>query len=379
MKAHLYPIEELHRITWSETPAHESTRAWLELLAERPSHEWIANVHTKLWVVQAGEAVLPFTVSDHHPENSYVCSPYTHYIRYGSEELHKLENPLLEWLIGALVAVTSRWMLWSRFDDVLYVNNWLLSTNLYPELDAAQCRAIHEALVERFRDRPIIWRSVDTTGNETIDAGLAALDYRRCFSRVVWYQDPSSRAVRRKKSFKIDGSVFRKSGYEVVDAAELPRSAFERIRVLYDQLYLQKYSDFNPQFSTELLYEACRRGLLRVRVLRREDRIDGVYGYYARRGIGTAPLFGYDAELPVETGLYRILSRVYADEAHDEGLLLNCSAGVGSFKKHRGAKPAVESNLIYDQHLPWHRRLPWRFLQLFLDRVGVPLILKMEL
>ena len=82
--------------------------------------------------------------------------------------------------------------------------------------------------------------------------------------------------------------------------------------------------------------------------------------------------------LPQKQGLYRILSHVWSELARERGLLINASAGVGAFKKSRGAIPALESNMVYAAHTPGPRRC-WGLLGALLDRVAVPIIVEKEL
>jgi len=101
-----------------------------------------------------------------------------------------------------------------------------------------------------------------------------------------------------------------------------------------------------------------------------------VLGYVARRGFITAPLFGYDMQLPKKAGLYRQLSTLIALEAQARGDVLHLSAGVGPFKRIRGGLPAIEYNAVYHAHLPAWRRRPWVLMQAVADRLAIPVIQK---
>jgi len=347
-------------------------------MLEHGIEPYIRNVHTDPGVLFCDDKVVPFTVTNPFKDNSYVCSPFTHYITYGREELEKLDSRLTKTIFGWILNQVERWFEKEEFDRVLYVNNWLLSTNLYPTLDWTRIGDIHQRLLTEFPNYPIVFRSVDQRANPELHKALVELGYEPVFSRFVWYQDPSSPQVQKRKNYKLDRSITRKSGYIIFSGDELEDSDFERVEELYNQLYLEKYSKFNPQFTSEFLRYLCRAGILNIRALRKAGRIDAVLGFYTRRGIGTAPLFGYDTSLPPKTGLYRILSWVWSEEAKEQGLLINCSAGVGQFKKNRGAEPALESNMVYAHHLPKARRC-WGFIRFMLSRFIVPIIRKHEL
>jgi hypothetical protein len=86
-------------------------------------------------------------------------------------------------------------------------------------------------------------------------------------------------------------------------------------------------------------------------------------GYFARNGAMTIPLFGYDTSLPAETALYRHLTVEAFREASANHLLLHASAGVGKFKKNRGAERATEYNAVMVRHLPVGRQIPWKVIK----------------
>ncbi|HLO02610.1 MAG TPA: hypothetical protein VK191_05845, partial [Symbiobacteriaceae bacterium] len=139
------------------------------------------------------------------------------------------------------------------------------------------------------------------------------------------------------------------------------------------------YSHFNPDFTERFFELALQTDSFYLVGLRKAGRIDGVLGYFWRSGVMTTPIFGYDTSLPQELGLYRMISAILAQEARRRGLLLHASAGAASFKRLRGAVPAIEYSAVYDRHLPVHRRLPWAILGSVLNAVAVPLIQRLKL
>src|SRR5258708_4716942 len=162
----------------------------------------------------------------------------------------------------------------------------------------------------------------------------------------------------------------------VMEGAALPPADAARVLELYNGLYLNKYSRYNPIFTLDFIQLALAERLLHVKALARDGHIDAVLGYVARRGLITAPLFGYDMRLPKEAGLYRQLSTLISLEAQARGDTLHLSAGVGPFKRIRGGLPAIEYNAVYDSHLPAWRRQPWALLQAVADQLAIPVFQK---
>jgi len=359
----LYTRESAADIAWPETEDGAYARRYLLPFLRDGPQAYIRNVYnTELLVAQVGEAVIPLTLTDFHPDNSYVCSPYSHYISYGGyEEVHRLGNPLAERLIRAALHPVAGYFRRAGLDRVVYVNNWLLSTNLYPALDEATIRGLAQPLPERFPDRTIIFRSVDERRNPLLLQTLRGQGYRMILSRQVWYMQPEE--AQRTRQFKEDRRVLRHHAYEVVDGSVLSDDELSRCLTLYNQLYLEKYSYYNPQFTDAFLRLARDAGILHLRALRRDGQINGVMGFFVRNGLMTQPLFGYDTGLPVDEGIYRLLTLITLQEGLARNLTVHASGGVGKFKKIRGGKPMIEYNAVYDQHLPAARRIPWRILQ----------------
>jgi hypothetical protein len=305
-----------------------------------------------------------------------VCSPYAHYVSYAVQEFSNLKNPPVEAALRLLFRPLGGYFRRSTLDRVAYVNNWLLSTNLYPAGVAEQAGDIVDGLTREFPDRAIVFRSVDQRSNPDLFAALAARGCRMVFSRSIYFQDPASAYVQRKRQYREDLKLFKRTLYQVVDGDALGPDSAERLLQLYGDLYLDKYSRYNPQFTVDFIRLALAERLLHVKVLARDGRIDAVLGYVARRGYITAPLFGYDLGLPKDAALYRQLSTLISLEGLARGAVVHVSAGVGPFKRLRGGLPALEYSAVYDAHLPAWRRRPWALLQIIADRLAVPIFQK---
>ena len=64
-----------------------------------------------------------------------------------------LNNPLAEVVVKAVMKPVGGYFRYSELDKVVFVNNYLLSTNLYPIVNSEQLSVISEALIEWFPDR----------------------------------------------------------------------------------------------------------------------------------------------------------------------------------------------------------------------------------
>lgn len=337
----------------------------------------IQNVAAPLHVVGSGDVLLPYTVATPQ-ERSYVTAPRAHYVDYGRDELHKIGSKLGEMSADAVLASIGRVFDHLGFDDVVYVNNWLLSTNLYPALDGPHAQqhiaSIVDALRMRYPARTIVFRSVNTWRHQALRGWLEDLGATSVFARRVNIQATREPGLWKLKAVKEDIRLRRKSPYTVLEKDALTAADDARLVALYNKLYVEKYSALNPQFTTRYMAHIRTDPAWRMRALTCEGRIDGVIGWYARDGVMTPPILGYDTALPQKRGLYRMLSLMLAEAARDADVTLNMSAGVARFKQLRGATSHLEYNMVFDRHLPKRRRAPWRVIRTLCDRVGVPLI-----
>nr|WP_275051334.1 GNAT family N-acetyltransferase [Brevibacillus formosus] len=201
-------------------------------------------------------------------------------------------------------------------------------------------------------------------------------------SRYVYLFHPDWPAQGRwrvRNTLNRDRKMLAKSGYRILRHEELGEQHVERIVALYNALYLDKYSQHNPQFSVEFVRLAMQKRTLTLIGLEKDGRLDGILGYFERNGVMTTPLFGYDTTLPKETGLYRMLSCLLVLEAESKGILLHQSAGVGAFKADRGAEGEPEYTAVYVKHLPFYRQAVWKVLAILLNRIGVKMVEKYQL
>jgi hypothetical protein len=379
---HLRPRGEETPIPWPSTPDAVRARAYLEPILREGTSFVAPNLEADLGVAIVDGEVVPYTVSREAEDQSYVVSPFTHYITYGAEEIGKLETPALEAPLRAVVAGLGRAFRRAGFDRVVYVDNWLTSTTLHAPMPQASWAALLGALRTRHPDHAIVVRGVDARASPALRASLLALEAELVFSRRVLFQDPRE-TLRRRDAIRDKALLDRAlSGgrYRAVDARSLDHVAMARATELYDRLYVIKWSRHNPQLTTRYVAHALRTGFLEGKALvSREGSIDGVYAAWIRHGLYYVPLLGYDTGLPRSLGLYRMLAALSSGDALARGVLVHDSAGVSDFKQNRGAVPVLEHLAVFDRHLPRSRRAPWRALRVLMDRVGVPLIERFDL
>lgn len=381
-RVRLYDQHSFKDMDWPDTEDGRYARAYLEPMMQQGSRSFMSNVETTVLLARIDDLVIPLTVNDAEYDNAYVCSPYTHYVSYAKQELSMLQKPVLEKGLSALLSLIGWGMKQSQINKVVHVNNWLLSTNLYPAMSGEQAECLLAVVQERYPEHVIVFRSLCSGLHPDLTARLTEVGCRLIPSRQIYlYQanDPNFGNSKSRWLLKRDYELLAKHEYEFVSEVEMTDADIPRIVELYKRLYLEKYSYHNPQFTERFIAAAMASGTLRLYGLRKKGRLDAVMGYFCRNGIMTTPLFGYDTAVSQSVGLYRMLSACLIRQARENGHLLHESAGAAQFKRNRGAVADFEYSAVYERHLPWGRRWCWMLLDRLLNRIGVPLMRRMKL
>lgn len=346
----------------------------------------IDNVRTRLELLEVGDHRFPVSVNDGTDPagNSYVVSPGTMYHRYADWELRRLGRPLLTFPLRILVAGVGVLLARAEVDRIVWVNNWLVSTNIHP--GGWDGRGLAEAMAGLRRRHPghaIGLRSLNRVCDGPLMETLLRQGCLEVPSRQVYLFDgrsgPDAEFLRRHNT-RIDARALERTPYRTETGDDLSEADFSRLRELYNLLYLDKYCPLNPMYSSEWIRRGRDEGWLEIRVLRApHGRIDAVVGWFSGHGVLTAPLVGYDTRLPVSAGLYRLATQLCLREAAARRCVLNFSSGAPGFKRLRGGVAAIESSLLLVDHLPWARRATWKVLGVVLRRVGVPFLRRWKL
>lgn len=345
----------------------------------------LPNLTTSLWLLDTGAHQFPVSVNTgkEAPGNTYVVSPQTAFIDYAIEETQRLQKrwlsiPLIFLIKGLGILLRSM-----QIDNLVQVNNWLLSTNLFPpDWQGEDIPAITQTIRTQFPDAGIVFRSLNAASNALLLQRFKQAGYLAIPSRQVYLfdgHDTSKDSFISRHNYQLDRALLKHSAYEMVQGEALQERDFVRIAELYQLLYLEKYSRFNPHYSAQWLHNGHRDGWMEFCVLRRKQRIDGVVGWFSNAEIITAPIVGYDIHLPQKRGLYRQLTHLCLQRTAAQQKILNFSSGAAHFKRIRGGKACIEYSMVYVAHLSLYRRMIWTLLSYVLHKIAVPLMQKYKL
>lgn len=379
-KIKIYDKTNIEELNFPISEDGEYAKKYLIPYIKNGPSSYIDNVQTDLKILYIDNLVLPITINNKEYNNSYVVSPYTHYISYSKEELKELKTPLLELILKCILNILGVFLRITKINKVVQVNNWIVSTNLYVDLDQNQINAVTEYLTKNYPGHAVVFKSINNYSCEKVYKGLVNCCYRLIASRQVYIGKNKSNLNRFEKShISRDLNLIKKNDYVVESLVKCDDKTASQLVTLYNSLYLDKYSKYNPQFNKEFIKLGINEGLFNVLCVKKDNSIDAFYGYFKRNGFMTAPLFGYNIDLPKERGLYRILSSKLYCEAQDNNLKLHLSSGAASFKRNRGGFAVIEYNAVYLKHLPFYRRLGWIVLEKLINKIAISLLNKYKL
>ncbi|MCE9609098.1 MAG: hypothetical protein K8R23_02605 [Chthoniobacter sp.] len=348
----------------TDRPVDETLRAWFAPVLENGSRWCAPNLDTQCAFLRVDDIELPLTINAAEWGNSWVCSPFTHYVSYAQEEVVRAVGSLVGWPAALLLRALGAGLRRADFNRVVMVNNWLMSTNPWPHWDGCSLVRAVDAMCARWPDHALVFRSLNERADAAILRALAAVGARLIPSRQVWWFEMDSPAVRRSTDRKRDLALLLYPNLECVPHEHLTASDFGPLTALHHELYLQKYSRHNPAYTAAWLTHLWQNRLLQFTALREAGGpFVGVEACGVFHGTMVSPVVGYALSKPRKLGLYRRLTTVPMRAAEQAGAPLNLSAGVGQFKASRGGEPVMEFIAVIDQHLPPGRRWPWRVIE----------------
>lgn len=375
-QATLYSTTTIDGLSWPsslETSRKELITPWV--MDGAKSH--IQNVDASVAALQVEDHVLPVSVANLDDTGCYVASPFSQFVTYATEHLNK---SLSKKVLGPVQFLLKGWggvLRSGRLNQIAYVDNWLVSTNLHPELSSESVEAIVKEITERFPGHAIGFRSVTRELNPKLWTSLEEAGFKMLASRPIFYLDTTEKAPFKARMFKSDLKLLKNTEYQLIDGSEIAITDISRIRELYEDLYLKKYSSENPQLTDAFIKLLIETKQWQFKAFRKDGRIDAVAGYFSRGNVMTSPLFGYDSSLPQELGLYRMISTALVLEAKEKGMILHQSSGAGKFKTLRRAHSAVEHIAVYTHHLPKRQRATWALLRGAMNQIGARIMTKL--
>jgi hypothetical protein len=178
---------------------------------------------------------------------------------------------------------------------------------------------------------------------------------------------------------KHDLKLIRKQNLILIKHDEM-EPFLEQALQLYQMLYLEKYSKYNPQFTLKYFETCYKDGIIQFQGYKNSENILKAFsGLFIVENTITSPLVGYDTAADQKEGLYIHAAQLALLFKFESNLLLNLSSGASKFKRMRGGAPSVEYSVVYCKHLSRRKKLTLIILQYLSNKIGIPLMEKYEL
>ncbi|MDR1076597.1 MAG: hypothetical protein LBL59_10005 [Xanthomonadaceae bacterium] len=316
---------------------------------------------------------------------AWVVSAHTAYCRYASEEMRRHFPGLPALAAEPAIRAVGAWLRHARIDRAVTLNQWLLSTNLYPPFDGAILRRNIDEALQRWPDHALWLRSLNPSHHASWLRALQEAGFVLLPSRQVYLLDDPDAAARRHRDLHNDLRLLRpermrQAELEMVGDDAFDEAGYEAAAELYSCLYISKYSACNPRYSVAFMRAWHRAGLLVLRGFRDMDgQWLGVGGAFNLGGVSSSPVVGYDTSQPLKRGLYRRITAALLSQARERGLRINFSGGSAYFKRQRGSRAEIEYSAVHVRHLPAFRQRGVSWLAGLCQRLAVPLMRRWEL
>lgn len=354
----LYDQHNIDTLSWPNTEDGKCAKGFLLPLVNEGTQQYIKNVQTVLKVLKVDDFVLPITINDTEYHNSYVVSFYS-IIGLLEEKIAKKKQHWSNALLKKGLSVFGLLLKLLKINKVVIVNNWLFSTSLNPLLSKEQLDAITHFLTKRFPEHVIVFRSINEYSDKSLLSSLRESGYHLINIRDVFFYDPNFHNVWSKRDCKRDLRMLGESGYQIINADQFSSIDAMRGLDLYRSLYIDKYTQYSPQFTEKFIKILLENRFLDLKGLKKNDKVDGIAGFFKMYQHMIVPFFGYDTSQSIEAGLYRMTNILGVDEARKSNFVLNQSSGASDFKKVRGLMPYKEYNAIQSSHLSFFRKFFW--------------------
>lgn len=348
-----------------------AARAYLEAIASRGVGAYLVNGRgLEIVLVALGERLVPILVSDGRPGKAAMTSPIAQHLAYPLHELGRTRGSLARLGLDLAARPAEAALRISGFDRIVLVNHWLFPSAQPLPADADALADLLATSARRWPGHAVVVPGIVPALSGELARTLVRLGGRAIPSRVVHLQRPgrvlggkATRGIRHNRNADLAVHA-RHAARMTTDQAFLAGRA-DRLCALYRRLYLERHpARLNPQFTPEFFRLLVLSGAFEVRGWAGADGDLVAFNVrLIRDGVIWWTIGGYDTRLPRSLGLYRLIATDDIAVAEERGLVLNQGGGNDDFKRRRGGDPATEVEIVFDRHLPRHRRLPWQALE----------------
>ncbi len=341
----------------------EELRAW----PRKPLQDWLHNA-AAVWLnpddLEERHDLNPhrfhadsLALTPRPPEATYLYSLRTAWFDYVAEELGWTSAVGRGVRLGGQLARLLQW------DKQVLVGAYPVSTRIWTATELTNLPDHVAQLAQDYPHHYLGVRGMRADLHSLTFEALCAQGFAALPARVVYEFDARTQTLPRASHLQRDRALLKKGGLHVELVQNLQPEELQRVLALYNAVYLDKHSRFNPQYTLNFFRDVLQSGLMQCLVLKSaEGQIDAFALLYRVGDTLTAPAVGHDVHQP-ERGLYRQLFAALSLYVEAQQVLLNYSSGAGDFKRKRGGQARLEYTLLRAPQRPEGFKLRHHLLQ----------------
>lgn len=340
-----------------------------------------SNFSGEIDIVSSNGKLYPVLISKKYVKNiCYLLSPISQFTDFIEEEIFK-NNDTSTYVKKTLkigISTLRNALNFLELNNSIYVNNYLLSTNLYDSNSSEDVDNLVIELLDKYPKKAIVFKSVNSITDCGLFQKLSVNNFLPIVSRQIYLLNTSDKSFLKKRNLVNDRKHWQsvQSDFEWVRVGNISDEEANILLEQYMDLYVHKHNSYNPKYTIEYIKMAVKTDLMDCYLLKYKDQTVGCSFFYEKNNVLTTPFISYNQELNDKLGLYRILSYLLITEAEKRNLLLNMSSGAGDFKKKRGGSPRFEYNFVKIDHLPLKQKLGWKIIYFLGQKIAKPLMIK---
>lgn len=368
----IYNETNIDQLDWKDTHQGESAERYFAPLVKNGIGRYVNNIQAKTALLKIDNFLFPLLIASDNYDDSYVCSPYGHYILLALESLFLVKNQFMRRAAQFGLCRFGQILRKSGLNRTVYVNHWLFSTDLHPnDLASDQISCLTTFLKKEFPKHAIIFRSINPLACSPLKKTLKRQGFQFIAGRQIHMTDVKNPDLFKTRIIKSDLKLWKEHDYEVVDQKQLTADDDARILELYSLLSIKHHSSLNPQFNINFISLFKQHPLFQLKALKKNGQIEAVVGYANYNRTLICSFIGYNKDHPEKTRLYRLLSTMLLLEAKQQADVFHQSAGASFYKKIRRAQSSIEYQGVYLSHLPYKQRFAWHLLRQVMNNAAI--------
>jgi hypothetical protein len=369
----IYNIQNAHE--FSLLDCHEAE--YYRSLLQNKSAEYIENISAEINLLKVDNHIYPLLIASDNYQDSYVCSPYGHYISLALESLHFIKKKWLQSIVKKGLESFGRFVKSTKVNSTVYINHSFFSTDLHPHhLSTCQIEHMISFLKNKFPKHALIFRSINKNTCSKLHNELKFHGFTFIATRQVHITQVKNPDLFKTRIIKSDLKLWHEKQHQVISQNDFTEDDELHVLKLCHCLALDHHSKWNPKASTNLFRLLKNYPLFQMKALKLNGKIEGIAGYHIKDNVLLCSVFGYDKLHPNKNTIYRLLSTMLLLEAANQAETFHQSAGASFYKSIRRAKRFQEYQAVYTKHLPIKQKIGWTFLKAFINTFAVPFMQK---